>query len=167
MRKALLVSLSLAMILSFTACGTSNKNNNTNNSTTQTSTANNNITGGTKSETTTENTSNMTNGATAETTTENTATTNADQDDETTLTGEAQGYGGTVTVTVTKKDDKITDVKVEGPDETTGVGSKAIEQLPDLIVAANGTTGVDAVSGATVTSTAIFTAFDKAVSSDK
>ena len=43
---------------------------------------------------------------------------------------------------------------------TDGIGSKVIEQLPDAIVAANGTDGVDAVAGASVTSKAIFTAVD-------
>ena len=37
-------------------------------------------------------------------------------------------------------------------------GADAINQLPAKIVAANGTEGIDAVSGATVTSKAIFTA---------
>ncbi len=48
--------------------------------------------------------------------------------------------------------------------ETEGIGTKAIEQLPDAIVAANGTEGVDAVAGATVTSKAIFTAVNEALS---
>lgn len=35
-----------------------------------------------------------------------------------TLTGTAKGFGGTVTVTVTREGDKITDVKVDAPNET-------------------------------------------------
>ena len=61
-------------------------------------------------------------------------------------------------VTVTVKDGKIAEVTVGENSETQGIGSKAIEQLPAKIVEAGGTEGVDAVSGATVTSKAIFTA---------
>jgi uncharacterized protein with FMN-binding domain len=59
---------------------------------------------------------------------------------------------------VTVEGGKIASVEVGDNSETEGIGSKAIEQLPDQIVAANGLTGVDAVSGASVTSKAIFTA---------
>ena len=75
-------------------------------------------------------------------------------------TAEGKGIGGKVPVTVTVKDGKVSDVKIGDNSETQGIGSKAIEQLPDAIVAANGTEGVDAVSGATVTSKAIFTAVE-------
>ena len=71
---------------------------------------------------------------------------------------ESKGIGGKVPVTVTIEGGKITKVEVGDNSETQGIGSKAIEQLPDLIVEANGTDGVDAVSGASVTSKAIFTA---------
>ena len=70
-------------------------------------------------------------------------------------TAEGKGIGGKVPVTVEIKDGKIATVTVSDNSETEGIGSKAIEQLPSAIVAAN---GVDAVSGATVTSKAIFTA---------
>ena len=73
-------------------------------------------------------------------------------------TAEGKGIGGTVPVTVTVKDGKVATVTVGDNSETQGIGSKAIEQLPEAIVEANGTEGVDAVSGATVTSKAIFTA---------
>ena len=76
-------------------------------------------------------------------------------------TAEGKGIGGKVPVTVTVKDGKIATVTVGDNSETQGIGSKAIEQLPDAIVAANGTEGVDAVSGATVTSKAIFSAVDE------
>ncbi len=75
-------------------------------------------------------------------------------------TAEGKGIGGKVPVTVTVKDGKISDVTVGDNSETQGIGSKAIEQLPDAIVEANGTEGVDAVSGASVTSKAIFTAVE-------
>ena len=73
-------------------------------------------------------------------------------------TAEGKGIGGKVPVTVTVKDSKIATVTVGDNSETQGIGSKAIEQLPAKIVEANGLEGVDAVSGATVTSKAIFTA---------
>ncbi len=69
-----------------------------------------------------------------------------------------KGIGGDVPVTVIVNDGKISEVIVGSNSETAGVGSKAIEQLPDAIVAANGTEGVDAVSGATISSKAIFAA---------
>ncbi len=75
-------------------------------------------------------------------------------------TAEGKGIGGEVPVTVTIKNGKISEVTVGDNSETQGIGSKAIEQLPDAIVEANGTEGVDAVSGATVTSKAIFTAVE-------
>ena len=75
-------------------------------------------------------------------------------------TAEGKGIGGKVPVTVTIKNGKITEVTVGDNSETQGIGSKAIEQLPAKIVEANGTEGVNAVSGATVTSKAIFTAVE-------
>ena len=70
-------------------------------------------------------------------------------------------------VTVTVKDGKVSEVKVGENSETQGIGSKAIEQLPAAIVEAGGTEGVDAVSGASVTSKAIFTAVDEALEQAK
>ena len=82
-------------------------------------------------------------------------------------TAEGKGIGGAVPVTVTVEGGVIAEVTVGDNSETQGIGSKAIEQLPDAIVAANGTEGVDAVSGATVTSKAIFTAVDEALEQAK
>ncbi len=73
---------------------------------------------------------------------------------------DGKGIGGKVPVTVTVERGKIASVTVGDNAETAGIGTKAIEQLPDAIVVANGTEGVDAVSGATITSKAIFTAVD-------
>ena len=78
-----------------------------------------------------------------------------------------KGIGGDVPVTVTVEGGKISSVEVGDNSETQGIGSKAIEQLPEQIVAANGTTGVDAVSGATVTSSAIFTAVEDCLAQAK
>ena len=74
-----------------------------------------------------------------------------------TYTASAQGFGGEVTVTITVDAEKITACTAEGPSETSGVGSNAIEQLPDKIVAANGTQ-VDIISGCTVSSNAVLQA---------
>ena len=73
---------------------------------------------------------------------------------------EGFGIGGKVPVTVTISSGRISSVVIGTNSETQGIGSKAIEQLPNAIVAANGTDGVDGVSGASVTSKAIFTAVD-------
>ena len=62
-------------------------------------------------------------------------------------TGTANGYGGEITVKVDLEGDKITAVEITGPDETAGIGSKIIEEYPDLFVENNGI--VDAYSGAT------------------
>ena len=82
-------------------------------------------------------------------------------------TAEGKGIGGKVPVTVEVKGGKVATVTVGDNSETQGIGSKAIEQLPDAIVAANGTEGVDAVSGATVTSKAIFSAVEDCLSQAK
>ena len=72
----------------------------------------------------------------------------------TTSVGTAKGFGGDVTVTLTLADGKITGCTAEGKDETEGVGSTAIDQLPGAI-AESGSIAVDGVAGATVTSDAI------------
>ena len=82
-----------------------------------------------------------------------------------TYTGSGKGIGGSFDVTVTVEGGAITAVEVGDNSETQGIGSKAIEQLPAEIVAANGTDGVAAVSGATVTSNAIFSAVQAALAS--
>ncbi len=76
------------------------------------------------------------------------------QDGEKTYTHTAAGFGGEVTVTVTVKDGVLTDVRAEGPSETVGVGSKAIEQLPGAILTAQ-SPDVDGVAGATSSSNAV------------
>lgn len=87
---------------------------------------------------------------------------NGDVADEETLTGSAQGYGGEVTVTVKVNGDDIVSVEAVGEKETQGVGSIALEELPDKIVEAD-STEVDGVSGATKTSEAIKQAVDTAL----
>lgn len=80
-------------------------------------------------------------------------------------TGEAEGYGGTIRVTVTRAGEDITSVKVTEHHETEGVGSRAIDALPALIAEAD-SIEVDGVSGATVTSNAIKAAVAKAIGLD-
>ena len=80
-----------------------------------------------------------------------------------TYEGTGKGIGGDVPVTVTVEGGKIASVEVGDNSETQGIGSNAIEQLPELIVEANGTEGVDGVSGATITSNAIFDAVEEAL----
>ena len=46
------------------------------------------------------------------------------------FTGTAKGMGGDVTVTLTLTDGKITGCTAEGKDETPGIGTMALEQLP-------------------------------------
>ena len=62
-------------------------------------------------------------------------------------TASAPGYGGDITVFVELTDGRITAVEITGNDETPGIGSKIIEEYPDLFVENNGI--VDAYSGAT------------------
>lgn len=74
-----------------------------------------------------------------------------------TFTGSAKGMGGDVTVTLTIDKNVITDVKADGPNETVGIGDKALEKVPASMVSGNAVT-VDTVSGATVTSNAVIEA---------
>ena len=67
----------------------------------------------------------------------------------------AEGTGmGKVVVNVTVDENSITAVEIDGSGETPGIGSVAVEKLPEAIVEAN-TYKVDGVAGATLTSTAI------------
>ena len=52
------------------------------------------------------------------------------------LTGEAQGFGGPVKVTLQLEDGKIVALTVEGAAETPGIGDLAINELPGRILAA-------------------------------
>lgn len=65
-----------------------------------------------------------------------------------------QGRNGPVEVAVTVDDKSITDVKVVKHKETSGIGTLAVDELPKAMIAAQ-TVGVEAVSGATITSDAI------------
>jgi len=69
----------------------------------------------------------------------------------------AKGFGGDVTVTLTIANDQITAVTAEGPMETEGIGSKALEELPGRMVEQN-SVDVDVYTSATFTSNAILEA---------
>ncbi len=74
-----------------------------------------------------------------------------------TFSGTAVGQGGEsdpVKVTLTLENNKITAVEIDGPGETPGIGSKAIEDFPDKMIGRN-SVDIDAISGATITSKAI------------
>lgn len=79
-----------------------------------------------------------------------------------TATATVPGFGGDVTVTITMEEGIIVDCVIVGDNETPERGGRAIEQLQPAIVEA-GSLDVDAVSGATVTSDAVFSAGTMAV----
>ncbi len=95
------------------------------------------------------------------------ATTQAEESKEAlytpgTYTGEAAGYGGNVSVTITVDASSITDVTVEGADETPTIGGAALEELAGQLKEAQDSE-IDGVTGATITSTAVKTAAKSAL----
>lgn len=81
---------------------------------------------------------------------------------DSTYEGSAEGYGGELTVEVEYADDTIQSIEVTNHSETDGIGTNAIEQIPDAIVETQ-STDVDAVGGATVSSDAIVEATESAL----
>ena len=79
-----------------------------------------------------------------------------------TYEGSAEGYSGKITVRIVIKDGKIADVKVISQTETPAYYALA-ESVLKKIVEKGSLEGVDAVSGATVTSDAIFKAIREAL----
>lgn len=79
-----------------------------------------------------------------------------------TYTGEGDGMGGKVKVSVKVDDNKILEVNVLENDETKGIADAAIERIPSMILEGQ-TLSVDAVTGATMTSNAILTAVEAAL----
>ena len=71
-----------------------------------------------------------------------------------TYTAAKNGFGGEIVVTMTVDEAAITAVEITGEGETAGIGSRAVEELDDAILAAQ-SADVDGVSGATVSSDAI------------
>ncbi len=80
-----------------------------------------------------------------------------------TAKGVGQGIDGDVVVQVEADANTIYAVEVLQQNETPGIGSVAVEQLPGAIVAAN-SIAVDGIAGATVTSNAIKDAIKQALS---
>ena len=71
-----------------------------------------------------------------------------------TLTAEAPGFGGAVSVSLTVEDGKITAAEITGDAETPEVGGAALEPRAEQLVAA-GSADIDGVVGATFTSAAV------------
>ena len=84
------------------------------------------------------------------------------EDGKITATGVGQGIDGDVVVQVTADETTIYAVEVLEQNETVGIGSIAVEQLPGAIVAAN-SIAVDGIASATVTSNAIKDAIREAL----
>ena len=80
--------------------------------------------------------------------------------------GSGIGMGGAVDVAVTVEGGKITAIDVTNHAETVGISDPAFEQIPPAIIDAQ-STDVDAVAGATLTSNAIKTAVDAALSGEE
>ena len=81
-----------------------------------------------------------------------------------TYTSSAQGCLSEVAVTVTVTGGKVSEVAIDASGETPELGGAAAETLADALTKAGTTNGVDAVSGATLTSEAVFTAMNDCLS---
>ncbi|MBQ9306457.1 MAG: FAD-dependent oxidoreductase [Clostridia bacterium] len=75
-----------------------------------------------------------------------------------------EGFGGDVKVTLTVEEGKVTEVTIEGAGETEALGGAAMPVIAEEILTAQ-SPYVDAVTGATVTSTAALAAAEKAFAS--
>lgn len=83
-----------------------------------------------------------------------------------TYTGEGQGFGGTVTVTITTDENSITEVTVTGDSETANIGGAQLENLGNAILEAQ-SAEIDVVSGATLTSNGVIEAAKAAIEAAK
>ena len=81
----------------------------------------------------------------------------------TVVNGEAEGFGGPVQAEVTVAGDKIIALSLTGEGETPEIGGTAMEELTGAIMEKGTVEGVDAVSGATVTSEGVFAAVKAAL----
>ena len=79
-------------------------------------------------------------------------------------TSSAKGCLSDVEVTVTVSGGKVSEVAIDASGETPELGGAAAETLADALTKAGSTNGVDAVSGATLTSEAVFTAMNDCLS---
>ena len=85
---------------------------------------------------------------------------NADTYNDGAYTASAKGCLSDVSVTVTITGGKVTDVDIDASGETPALGGQAAESLSASLLEAGGTAGVDAITGSTMTSDAIFTAME-------
>ena len=93
-----------------------------------------------------------------------TACSNTNKASSQTLEGSAQGFSSEIKVAVTVDDGNvISAIEVLESAETDGIGEKALPVMVEKVVGAN-SLDVDAVSGATVTSTAFLAAVENALS---
>jgi Na+-translocating ferredoxin:NAD+ oxidoreductase RnfG subunit len=80
----------------------------------------------------------------------------------------AQGFGGLITVKLTLKDQVVTELTIETPDEIPGMGQTASEEaFTSQFIGKIGpftyrADGIDAITGATITSTAVLDAINQA-----
>ena len=79
-------------------------------------------------------------------------------------TSSAQGCLSDVTVKVTVTGGRVTGVEIDASGETPELGGTAAKALAAALLKTGSTAGVDAVSGSTMTSQAIFTAMDDCLS---
>ena len=83
-----------------------------------------------------------------------------------TYNGKAEGVHGDIEVSVLVSGGKIAEVNITSENETEGVSDLALEQIPAAIIEKQ-STEVEAVAGATVSSKAIITAVESALSQAK
>ena len=77
--------------------------------------------------------------------------------------GTAQGFGGLVTVKVTVDETAVTAVEITADAETPAIGGAAAEAYKTSLIGVSDAEAVEAVSGATITSTAVKTALASAL----
>ena len=83
-----------------------------------------------------------------------------------------QGFGGTVTVKATLDGKTVQALTIETPDETPGLGQRASEEaFAEQFIGKEGPftygeNGIDALSGATVTSNAVLKALNRAITGE-
>lgn len=88
---------------------------------------------------------------------------NGDTEGAQVYTGEAEGGHGPVIVEVTMEGEQIVSIEVVQENETKGLGDAAFEELIPKIIEAQSTEGIDVVTGATVSSNALFEAVQAAI----
>lgn len=95
----------------------------------------------------------------------NNASTDKAAEETKTGTAEAEGYSGTIKVTVTMKGDKIESIERESTD-TDNIGEVAMDELTDTMIKEN-SAEVESVTGATTSSEAFKTAVQEAIKNAK